>query len=80
MSPAAIFIAPVAQTDPQRVVAAVPVKGPSLVIGSPTTATDGKYQSLITELEETRQVDRQMLDRLLDGGMCFYKLNSTTRD
>jgi len=39
----------------------------ALVIGSMATAQDGKYQSLINGLEETREVERQMVDRLLDG-------------
>ena len=68
MSPAAIYTSPVASTDSPKV-AAAPVKGPALCIGSPSTATDGSYQSLITRLEETRNVDKQMLDRLVDGGM-----------
>ncbi|KAG6903340.1 electron carrier [Termitomyces sp. Mi166 len=42
-------------------------KGPALAIGSLSTAGDGKYQSLISELEATRQVDRLLLDRLVDG-------------
>jgi len=42
-------------------------EGTALAIGSLTTAQDGKYQSLITGLEETREVERQMVDRLLDG-------------
>ncbi|EAU84532.1 anamorsin domain-containing protein [Coprinopsis cinerea okayama7 len=42
-------------------------KGPALAIGSLETAQDGKYQSLITELEATRQVDKLLLDRLVDG-------------
>jgi len=67
MSPTAIFAAPVISTDSQKVITAVPTKGVALVIGSPTTATEGKYQSLITGLEKTRAVERQMLDRLLDG-------------
>ena len=69
MSPAAIFVPPVATTtDSQKVVAAIPLKGPALAIGSPATAVDGKYQSLVTSLEETRKVERHMLDRLIDGG------------
>lgn len=43
-------------------------KGPALVIGSLSTAQDGKYQRVVSELEATRQVERQMLDRLLDQG------------
>src|SRR5882757_8710545 len=46
----------------------VPEKGPALVIGSLSTAQDGKYQRVVSELEATRQVERQMLDRLLDRG------------
>lgn len=43
-------------------------KGSALVIGSLTTAQDGQYQTLISTLEENRQVERQILDRLMDGG------------
>ena len=39
-----------------------------MVIGSLSTAEDGKYQHLVSELEATRQVERQLLDRLLDRG------------
>jgi hypothetical protein len=67
MSPSAIYD-PKAST---HVVATVPTKGPALVIGSPSTALDGKYQALVSELEQTRQVERQMLDRLVDQGMAF---------
>lgn len=66
MAPAAIYASPVVPQD-QKVVAAVPVKGPALAIGSPATAEDGRYQSLITSLQETRQVEKYMVDRLLDG-------------
>ena len=44
-------------------------KPPALVIGSLSTAQDGKYQSLISDLEATRrQVVKQLLDRLIDKG------------
>ena len=43
-------------------------KGPALVIGSLSTAEDGKYQALISELEPSRQVDKQLLDRIVDEG------------
>jgi len=39
----------------------------ALAIGSLSTAQDGKYQSLISNLQSFRTVDRQMLDRLVDG-------------
>lgn len=45
------------------------VKGPALVIGSLSTAQEGKYQKSISELESTRKVDRQLLDRIVDEGM-----------
>ncbi|KAL4241952.1 Fe-S cluster assembly protein DRE2 [Abortiporus biennis] len=64
MSPTAIYTP---SHDEQKTLLSSPIKGPALVIGSPHTAEDGKYQSLIKQLEETRRVDRQMLDRLLDG-------------
>ncbi|TFY60580.1 hypothetical protein EVJ58_g5068 [Rhodofomes roseus] len=66
MAPTAIYDAPVVPQG-QPVVAAVPVKGPALAIGSPATAEDGRYQSLITSLQETRQVEKYMVDRLVDG-------------
>ncbi|EKM59157.1 uncharacterized protein PHACADRAFT_249411 [Phanerochaete carnosa HHB-10118-sp] len=73
MSPAAIYTAPVATTESQKVLAAVPVKGPALCIGSPASAADGRYQTIITQLEETRNVDKYMLDRLLDGATTLSK-------
>ncbi|KAH9951676.1 cytokine-induced anti-apoptosis inhibitor 1, Fe-S biogenesis-domain-containing protein [Amylocystis lapponica] len=71
MAPAAIFASPVVPQDQQKVLAAVPIKGPALAIGSPVTAEDGRYQSLITSLQETREVERHMLDRLLDGAVTL---------
>lgn len=73
MAPAAIYDSPVAaeQYHPAPVLAPVvpvTVKGAALAIGSLSTAGDGKYQTLVSDLEGSRQVDRQMLDRLLDGG------------
>ncbi|KAI0375539.1 DUF689-domain-containing protein [Pilatotrama ljubarskyi] len=71
MAPSAVYYAPQpAQAQAQEkpvLAAAVPAKGPALAIGSPATAQDGKYQSLITSLEQSRKVERHMVDRLLDG-------------
>ncbi|OCH92888.1 DUF689-domain-containing protein [Obba rivulosa] len=67
MAPTAIFLPPATAREQQKVVVAVPTKGSALAIGSPATAEDGSYQSLISSLEETRQVERHMVDRLLDG-------------
>ncbi|KAI0089261.1 DUF689-domain-containing protein [Irpex rosettiformis] len=78
MSPAAVYAPPVTTTDSQKVVTAVPIKGPALVIGSPATATEGKYQSLITDLENTRAVEKQMVDRLLDGATALPASSLTT--
>lgn len=64
MSPSAIYAAPLSQATQIKPT----VKGPALAIGSLRTAEDGKYQSLIKELEETRKVEKHLLDRLLDGG------------
>lgn len=49
------------------------VKGPVLAIGSLDTAQDGKYQSLLLRLDaqEGLTAERQMLDRLIDGGMSL---------
>ncbi|KAF8605493.1 DUF689-domain-containing protein [Ceratobasidium sp. AG-I] len=56
--------------------AAVMPSGPALVVGSLGTAQDGRYQNLITELSQSEDlrslgpsaVERQILDRILDGG------------
>jgi hypothetical protein len=53
--------------------------GPALVVGSLGTAQDGRYQNLITELAQSEDlrslgsgaVERQILDRILDGGELF---------
>ena len=65
MSPTAVYSQPEQPTQGT----AAPSKGPALVIGSLSTADDGKYQSLISELESTRTVEKQLLDRLVDEGM-----------
>lgn len=44
------------------------MKGPALAIGSPATAQDGQYQALVTDLEASRHVEKQMLDRIVDQG------------
>ncbi|KAI0832320.1 DUF689-domain-containing protein [Trametes gibbosa] len=67
MAPSAVFYSPPVQAQKLTLAAAVPAKGPALAIGSPATAQDGKYQSLITSLEHSRSVERHMVDRLLDG-------------
>ncbi|GLB33527.1 putative component of the cytosolic iron-sulfur (Fe-S) protein assembly (CIA) machinery [Lyophyllum shimeji] len=64
MSPTAVSASPL-EAGSSTVVA--PSKGSALVVGSLSTAGDGKYQSLISQLEATRQVDRLLLDRLVDG-------------
>jgi hypothetical protein len=46
--------------------------GQVLVIGSLSTAQDGKYQAVLSSLEGT-PVERQMLDRLLDGGEHYAR-------
>lgn len=47
-------------------------QGPTLVIGSPSTAQDGTYPDLISQLEKdpanVGEVEKQMIDRILDGG------------
>ncbi|OJT13086.1 Fe-S cluster assembly protein DRE2 [Trametes pubescens] len=74
MAPSAVFFSPPAQTqsyEKPALAAAVPEKGPALAIGSPATAQDGRYQSLITSLEQSRTVERHMVDRLLDGATAL---------
>ncbi|TFK55888.1 DUF689-domain-containing protein [Heliocybe sulcata] len=67
MSPTAIYLPAEQPAMGHKVVTAVPQKGPALAIGSLATAQDGKFQGLVSDLEANRQVDRQMLDRLLEG-------------
>ena len=43
-------------------------KAPALVIGSLNTAQDGSYMNTISALESSRKVERQMVDRIMDGG------------
>ncbi|PPR02461.1 hypothetical protein CVT24_002010 [Panaeolus cyanescens] len=65
MSPTAVYAASDnGQTD--KNIQSAAAKGPALVIGSLSTAEDGKYQSVISELEAGRQVDKQLLDRIVD--------------
>jgi hypothetical protein len=40
-----------------------------LAIGSLAAARDGRYQSMLSSLDG--EVERQMLDRILDDGMSF---------
>ncbi|QRV73199.1 Fe-S cluster assembly protein DRE2 [Ceratobasidium sp. AG-Ba] len=55
--------------------------GPALVVGSLGTAQDGRYQALITELSQSEDlkslgsdaVERQILDRILDGGKSLLQ-------
>jgi hypothetical protein len=42
-------------------------KGPVVVVASPATAQDGQYQAVVSGLGQV-EMDRQMVDRLLDGG------------
>ena len=53
--------------------------GPTLVIGSPSTAQDGTYPNLINELEKdsasATEVEKQMMDRILDGGGLFTPIS-----
>lgn len=44
--------------------------GSVLAIGSLATAATGKYQSLISSLKDSA-IEKQMLDRLIDGGALF---------
>lgn len=51
-----------------------PSKGAALAIGSLSTAEDGKYQALVSELEPTRSVEKQLLDRIVDQGSLYSPL------
>ncbi|KAF8165031.1 Fe-S cluster assembly protein DRE2 [Crassisporium funariophilum] len=65
MSPAAVYT-PSGHAGSNSVIASAPSKGLALAIGSLSTAENGKYQSLVSELESSRHVDKQLLDRLVD--------------
>ncbi|KAF8489127.1 DUF689-domain-containing protein [Gautieria morchelliformis] len=64
MAPSAIFYPP--GTPMQEALPTTSLKGPALVIGSLSTAQDGRYQSVLKSLEH-RDVERQLVDRLVDG-------------
>ncbi|KAH9918236.1 cytokine-induced anti-apoptosis inhibitor 1, Fe-S biogenesis-domain-containing protein [Epithele typhae] len=68
MAPSAVY-SPTAPSVsmPEKQSPAAPTSGPVLAIGSPAAAQDGSYQSLVTSLEQSREVERHMVDRLLDG-------------
>lgn len=73
MAPTAIYASPEASAKPTAEgVSVIPAKGQALAIGSLSTAQDGKYQSLVSGLEDNRKVERQMLDRLVDGGEILF--------
>ncbi|KAJ8523012.1 hypothetical protein ONZ45_g545 [Pleurotus djamor] len=65
MAPAAVY--PVQTSAPAQSSASSP-SGFVLAIGSPSSARNGTYQSLVTLLEsEKGAVEKQMIDRLVDG-------------
>lgn len=68
MAPTAVEVPSVPLRTVQKPVAAIPLTGNTLAIGSLSTAQDGKYQALVSALEQKGNVERQMLDRLMDGG------------
>lgn len=68
MSPVAVPL--VSETIP-TLKAALITEVPStstLVIGSPATAQDGSYQDSILKASSSMNVDKQMVDRILDEG------------
>lgn len=77
MAPEAVYApaAPAPANLYEKPMVTAPSDGPILAIGSPSTAEDGKYQSLITSLGESREVERYMVDRLIDGGVYFPLLH-----
>jgi len=74
MSPTAVLPQIVNVTNGQSAMSTVSVKGPALAIGTLSTAQDGRYQALVSELETTRRVDRQLLDRLVDEGTTISSI------
>jgi hypothetical protein len=82
MAPTAIVLAPEpTHENTQKVIEVVDTlgsrttTGSTLVIGSQSTAQDGKYQSIImnssNEANGLQNVEKQMLDRILDEGAEF---------
>ncbi|KAH7887959.1 cytokine-induced anti-apoptosis inhibitor 1, Fe-S biogenesis-domain-containing protein [Phlebopus sp. FC_14] len=76
MAPTAVF-APVAVPEiskPASTAANGTLGGPELAIGSLGTAQNGRYQALVSNLDAGalgRAVERQMLDRLVDGATAL---------
>ncbi|KZT42889.1 DUF689-domain-containing protein, partial [Sistotremastrum suecicum HHB10207 ss-3] len=64
MAPTAIYT-PSSKAD--QFVVQAPSKGVALVVGSLVTAQDGQYQTILASAEATRDVEKQMIDRILDG-------------
>ncbi|TFL05883.1 cytokine-induced anti-apoptosis inhibitor 1, Fe-S biogenesis-domain-containing protein [Pterulicium gracile] len=62
MSPAAVYTPSVSL----KIAEPMSLKGQALAIGSLSTAGNGKYQSVIGNLETSRNVDRLLLDRIVD--------------
>jgi len=67
MASTAVYSSSVIAQEPDVGTAPSP-KALALVVGSLTTAQDGIYQSLIRDLETSSTVERQLIDRLMDGG------------
>jgi len=63
MAPTALFYPPAASVHESS--STTTLKGPALVVGSLSTAQDGKYQSVLESLGY-REVERQLIDRLVD--------------
>jgi hypothetical protein len=77
MAPTAVSVPAISR--PTDLGVALPA-GPVLVIGSLGTAQNGKYQSLVTNLDTNASgntAERQMLDRLMGGGSVISSLTNT---
>ena len=72
MSPVSMTSASFVQTDAPSPI----LKAPALVIGSPASTQDGSYQKLISELEQTRSVEKLLVDRIVEGGMLQIGLGA----
>ena len=76
MASVTVYPSSVINTDVEKR-PATPPNAPSLVVGSLTTAQDGVYQSLIQDLETSGTVERQLIDRLMDGGEYSFSVGRT---
>ncbi|KAG8901175.1 electron carrier, partial [Tulasnella sp. 403] len=79
MSPVAVSVVPETLTkDVVDVTAPSAPQGSALIVGSPATAQDGKYQEAILSASDAGNVEKQMVDRILDDATTLSENTFTT--